>query len=85
MQLSKPLYGIIPERFHYSFYSVRSQMEGEKVVLVYQTIKTKNKKNKFNITRLTTSEQDIQMLICSQHINDAPATKQGILKKKNDK
>jgi hypothetical protein len=31
-------------------------MEGEKVVLVYQTIKTKNKKNKFNITRLTTSE-----------------------------
>ena len=81
MQLSRPLYVIIPERFNYSFYSVRSQMEGEEVVLVYQTIKTKNKKNKFNITRLTTLEQDIQMLICSQHINDAPATKRDILKK----
>jgi hypothetical protein len=60
MQLSRPLYAIIPERFHYSFYSVRAQMEGGEVVLVYQTTKYQQQ---LNITTLTALKQDTQMLI----------------------
>ena len=46
---------------------------------------TKNIKNKFNITRLTALEQDVQMLIGSQLRNDALATKHTPKRTKNDK